>query len=372
MIRARKAVERVEEYKPQPEGRARLLRLDLNENTVGCPAGLLRALRRTLTPEWCAVYPEYEQSRRRLARHFGVSTNEMIVTNGVDDSIMLICDTFVDPGDVLAIPSPTFSIYQFFHEVSGGQTRRISYGNRAQLPMRELIAAGKNARWMALANPNNPTGTLFSPGDLETLLKALPGVVVLVDEAYFDYSGVTILPWIRRFPNLIVSRTFSKAFGLAALRIGFMFASARLAGLMSRIHAVYAVNGLAATAAAEAADYAPSVQKSAAAVCRSREAFCRELRQLAIPFIPSSANFVLVRVGRRANELVLRLRRQGILVRGWSAESELRNCVRITIGTSAQMRRTSRALSALRSLFDECPRTGGAGRAAPPDERWFS
>lgn len=350
MIRARKAVERVDEYKPQPEGREAMLRLDLNENTVGCAPALLRSIRRAMTPRWCSVYPEYETSRASLARHFGVDPAELIVTNGVDDSIMLICDTFVDPGQLLVIPSPTFSIYQFFHEVAGGKTRRVSYDSRARLSIAKLAAAGKRARWMALANPNNPTGTLISPPDLKALLRALPRTVVLVDEAYFDFSGVSILPWIRRFPNVIVSRTLSKAYGLATLRIGLMFANRRLASLMHRIHAVYAVNGLAAVAAAEAMKHTRAVERYSAMIRRNREAFCRMLDQMRIPYIPSSANFVLTRVGPRAPELVKRMRQRGILVRGWPADPELAECVRITIGSADQMRRAARALNELHGL----------------------
>ncbi|MGH9352872.1 MAG: pyridoxal phosphate-dependent aminotransferase [Terriglobia bacterium] len=352
MIRARKTVERVEEYTPQPEGRLGMIRLDLNENTVGCPAELVRAIRRVITPEWCAVYPEYEKSHETLARYFGVSPAELMMTNGVDDAIMLICDTFVDPGDALVIPSPTFSIYQFFHEVRGGVTRAVNYDRNVCLPLDKLISAGRRARWMALANPNNPTGTLVPPEDLKTLIEALPETLVLVDEAYFDFSGVTILPWIRCYPNLIVSRTFSKAFGLAALRIGLLFANKKLMGLMRRIHAVYAVNGLAAACAAESVHYDQAMRRVAATVCRSREAFYRDLERFKIPYMSSSANFVLTRVGPEAQEIAARLRKQRILVRSWSNEPRLKRCLRMTIGSAPQMRRLTDALAGLVHLIN--------------------
>lgn len=368
MIRARKTVERVEEYAPQPEGRLGMIRLDLNENTIGCPAGLARAVRRVITPEWCAVYPEYEKNHETLARYFGVSPAELMMTNGVDDAIMLICDTFVEPGDALVIPSPTFSIYQFFHEVRGGKTRAVNYNGNVRLPLDKLISAGRRARWMALANPNNPTGTLILPEDLKALLQALPETLVLVDEAYFDFSSVTILPWIRRYPNLIVSRTLSKAFGLAALRIGLLFANKKLMGLMRRIHAVYAVNGLAAACAAEAVHYDKSMQSIAKTICRNRETFCRDLDQLKIPYVPSSANFVLTRVGPGARQIAARLRKQGILVRAWSNEPRLKQCLRITIGSASQMRRLTDALARLDYLIEPRDRTAAAGETGG----WFS
>lgn len=353
MIRVRKTVERVEEYAPQPEGRLGMIRLDLNENTIGCPAGLVRAMRRMISPEWCAIYPEYEKSHEALARYFGVSPAEIMMTNGVDDAIMLICDTFVDPGDALVIPTPTFSIYQFFHEVRGGKTKTVGYDSKARLSVDKLIAAARRARWMALANPNNPTGTLVSSDDLKSILQSAPDTIVLVDEAYFDFSGVTILPWIRRYPNLIVSRTLSKAFGLAALRIGLLFAQKRLMSLMRRIHAVYAVNGLAAACAAESVNYGQATRSIANSICGNRELFCRDLERLGIPYVPSSANFVLTRVGARAREITARLRKQGILVRAWTNEPKLAGCLRITIGNTAQMRQLTKALARLDSLIDK-------------------
>ena len=368
MIRVRKTVERVAEYTPVPEGRADMIRLDLNENTVGCPAGLLRALKRTMAPEWCAIYPEYEKNRKILAHHFAVSPDELIITNGVDDAIMLICDTFVDPGDVLVIPSPTFTIYQFFHEVRGGKTRTVSYDREARLPVEKLIAAGKHARWIAIANPNNPTGTLVPPEELKTLLQALPGTLVLVDEAYFDFSGATILPWIRRFPNLVVSRTFSKAYGLAALRIGLMFANRKLTSMMLRIHAVYAVNAAAAACAAEAVNYSEAVKRYSAMVCANRERFCRQLKAMNIPYIPSAANFVLTRAGVRATEVAEGFHKLGVLVRAWPGDAQLKHCLRITIGTVPQMRRAVKALASLQHLIEKDRNASGPYSSA----RWFT
>src|SRR5215472_10998982 len=130
MIRARKTVDRLPVFSPSPEGRDGKLRLDFNENTVGCAPQVVRALRRALTGEWFSRYPEYEKARSVLARHFGVSPEELILTNGVDDAIKLICDTFVDPGDVLLTPAATFPMYEFFHSVAGGKTVLVPYDTR--------------------------------------------------------------------------------------------------------------------------------------------------------------------------------------------------------------------------------------------------
>jgi len=353
MIRARKAVEKLQKYYPPLEGRAGLLRLDFNENTVGCPPGVVRAFRRAIRPDWFARYPEYEEGSQALARYFGVSSEEMLLTNGVDDAIKLICDTFVDPGDLMAIPSPTFPIYQFFHDLAGGRTRLIHYDENLRLPVKDFVAgAGKRTRWVALANPNNPTGTLISKPDLKIILGAMPHTLVLVDEAYFDFSGLTILPWIRKYPNLIVSRTFSKAFGLAAIRTGFLFTNRRIADLLRRTHAAFAVNAAALVCALEAVRHEDYVQRYAKMVIRNRERFCRQLEAMGIAFAPSASNFVLTRVGPRAHELAMRLRRQGILVRDWSYDPHLKGYLRMTIGTTAQMKRLTEELERVRHLIE--------------------
>ena len=250
MIRPRKAVERLKKYRPPMEGRAGKLRLDFNENTVGCAPEVVRALRRALTPEMLTRYPEYGESRQTLARYFGVKPEEMLLTNGTDDAIKAICDAFVDPGDVLLAPAPTFPVYEFFHNVAGGEVERVRYDEHFRLPVEALVAAvNKKTRWLPLASPNNPTGTQISKTALRTILAAAPHVLVLVDEAYYDYSGATVLPWIRRYANLVVARTFSKAFGLAGLRMGFIFGNPELVELMHRAQNPFQVNSLALLAA---------------------------------------------------------------------------------------------------------------------------
>src|SRR5215471_4656227 len=319
VIRPRKVVESLPMYRPPLEGRAGKLRLDFNENTIGCAPQVLRTLRRALNADWLTRYPEYEESRLALAKYFGVSADEILFSNGVDDAIKLICDTFVDPGDVLLVPAPTFSMYGFFQSVAGGKTAFIRYNQDLRLPVEKIQAAlSKRVRWVALANPNNPTGTLISKDDLKTILRAAPSTLVLVDEAYFDFSGETVLPWINKFPNLVVTRTFSKAFGLAALRLGFVFANSKLLAMMRRAHGAFPVNSLALACALEAGKEEDYVRRYAQMVRASRAELCRALDDLGVPYAPSAANFVLSRFGEKAPEIARRLREKGILVRDWS------------------------------------------------------
>jgi histidinol-phosphate aminotransferase len=353
MIKPRQAIETLKKYRPPQEGRGGKMRLDFNENTVGCPPQVIRALQRALDPEMMTRYPEYDEGRRKLAAYFRVKPEEMLLANGTDDAIKMVCDTFVDPDDTLLVPAPTFPVYEFFNSVAGGKILRVRYDEQFRLPTDELVATltAQRVRWVALANPNNPTGTQIPKRSLQKILQAAPGTVVLVDEAYQDFSGQTILPWIRRYRNLIVTRTFSKAFGLAALRVGCLFASPELIEPLQRGQNPFAVNSLALMCACIAIRYDGQVRKYAEMVRKNRAGFCSWLAAHEIPFVPSSANFVLTRVGEHAPEIALKLRRKKILVRDWSYDPHLKGYLRFTIGSEAQTRRLMEELHRVRNLI---------------------
>ena len=353
MIRPRQAIEVLKKYRPPQEGRGGKMRLDFNENTVGCPPQVIRALRRALDPEMMTRYPEYDEGRKTLAAYFRVKPEEMILANGTDDALKMVCDTFVDPGDTLLVPAPTFPVYEFFNSVAGGKTMRIRYDEKFRLPTDEFVKTLKKekVRWVALANPNNPTGTQIPKTALKAILEAAPDTVVLVDEAYQDFSGQTILPWIRKYPNLIVTRTFSKAFGLAALRIGCLFANPKLIDPLQRGQNPFAVNSLALMCACVAIQHEAQVRKYAQMVRANRVAFCRWLEAHGIPYVPSSANFVLTRLGEHSPEIAQKLRAKKILVRDWSYDPHLKGYLRFTIGSQAQTRRLMAELHRLRELI---------------------
>jgi histidinol-phosphate aminotransferase len=375
MIRPRKAIENLKKYRPPQEGRGGKMRLDFNENTVGCPPQVIQALRRALTPEMMTRYPEYDEGRRMLAGYFIVKPEQLLLANGTDDAIKAVCDAFVDPGDVLLVPAPTFPVYEFFNNVSGGKILRIRYDENFRLPTDEFVATlkKKKVRWVALANPNNPTGTQIPKADLKAILLAAPGTLVLVDEAYQDFSGKTILPWIRKYPNLIVSRTFSKAFGLAALRLGCMFADPGLIESLQRGQNPFAVNSLALICASVAIQHDAPVRKYAEEIRANRTTFFRWLEAQGIPYVPSSANFVLTRVGTQAPEIARLLRAKGILVRDWSYDPHLKGYLRFTIGSVPQMRRLTREIERLGKMI-ETRNSAPAGKnlASYSTTGWFA
>ena len=332
----RPSVKNLAPYAAPDEGRAGKLRLDFNENTVGCSPVVLRALR-GLTAEALALYPEYEASTRRLARRFGVRPAEMLLTNGVDDALRLLMETFVEPGNTVLVPEPTFSMYRFFAEIAGARVEAVRYDAAMKFPLdATLRALARSPRVLFIANPNNPTGTLLDQASLKRILDAARHTLVLVDEAYFEFAGMTVLPWIRKRANLVVSRTFSKAAGLAALRLGALFARADLADAMRRAFTPYPVNSAALVAAEAALSDRGFLRRYVRQVRDSRWQLARGLEGLGARVFPSAANFVLADFGPGAGRLVRRLARRGILVRDRASDFGRDGFVRITAGTPAQ------------------------------------
>jgi histidinol-phosphate aminotransferase len=330
---------RLPRYHPPEEGRAGKLRLDFNENTVGCSPRVRAALAR-MTREQVAMYPEYEGIRRRLARFFHVAPEELLISNGGDEALRLVADVFLEPGTRALVIEPTFPMYHFYASLAGAQLVRLRYGADMSFPLDEVCRAlARGPRVLFLANPNNPTGTLVPLSQLQTVLTAARRTVVVVDEAYWEFSGVTALGWIRRYPNLVVTRTFSKAAGLAGLRLGCLFANRELADTLRRAQAPFGVNSAALVAADAAVQDASHLAAYAREVCAAREALRAGFARLGIPTFPSSANFLLADFGARAPALLHAFRRHGILLRDRRSDFGRVGIVRVTVGTRAQTRR---------------------------------
>ena len=349
-VKIRSAVLRLAPYDAPEEGRAGKLRLDFNENTVGCSPAVLRALSR-MTGQEMGIYPEYQATTKRLARFFKVRPEELHLTNGIDDALHLITDTFIDAGDPVLVAEPTFYVYRFFAELAGAEVQAVRFDEEMRFPVEAAVQVlkqrGKRCpRVLFLANPNNPTGTLAGLQDLGRILRAARRTVVLVDEAYFDFSGLTVLPWIRRYPNLLVARTFSKAAGLAGLRLGCLFGSPKLLEPMRRACTPYPVNSAALVAAEAAIGDSRSLRRYAQEVLRSRVMLEKGLVRLGARIYPSSANFVLADFGPEAHRLVRALERRGILVRE-RRDFPRAGFVRISAGTRANTRKLLRAMEGI-------------------------
>jgi len=344
MLEARGAVRRLKEYHPPLGGRVGL-RLDFNENTVGCSPRVLERLRQ-LQFDQLARYPERESVERQVAAHLGVDPAGLLLTNGVDEAIHLICETYLEPGDEVLIVVPTFSMYEIYAGATGARVITIPAAADFSYPTEQVLArVSPRTRLIAIANPNNPTGAVVTGNELLRILRTAPDAAVLVDEAYFDFYGESMLAEVASFPNLFVARTFSKAYGLAGLRIGVLVGSAGQMTMVRRVSSPYNVNAVALACLPEALADQDYIRQYVDEVRQGREQIEQELRSLKLRFWPSQANFVLVKIGERHDAFVRAMRERGILVRDRSRDSGCDGCVRISVGSKAQ---TGQLIPALR------------------------
>jgi len=361
MLRARDAIRALPTYHPPLAGRAGL-RLDFNENTVGCSPRVLETLRH-LTAEDLARYPERQAVEEKLAEFLGVGADELLLTNGVDEGIHLLCQTFLGPDDEALIVAPTYSMYRIYMMAAGARVRDVGSGPEFRFPIQELCSSvTERTKLIVIANPNNPTGTLATLDELRHLASSASSVAMLVDEAYFEFCGQTSLALRRECPNILVTRTFSKAYGLAGLRIGALIGNRDQMASIRLACSPYNVNAVALACLPWAIGDTEYVRRYVDEVLQSRTRLEIFLREQGIQFWPSQANFVLFRIGATkddAKAFAEGMRRDGILVRDRSADCGCEGCVRITLGTREQ---TDRLLDVLHQTLPAIPLQPGAAR----------
>ena len=362
MLKPRPAVSAIPTYHPPLAGREGL-RLDFNENTVGCSARVLDRLR-SLTAEDLARYPERQPIESAVANFLGVSDAELLLTNGVDEAIHLLCQTYLATGDEALIVVPTYSMYRIYMSAAGAQVVSIPAGPEFNFPLDAVrVGITDRTRLIAIANPNNPTGTFTSPEQLLEIARSAPSAAILIDEAYFEFCRKTLLPRRRECPNIFITRTFSKAYGLAGLRIGVLIGDAEQMPSLRRVCSPYNVNAVALACLPEALADQNYIQQYVTETLQSRARLENLLATRGVKFWPSQANFVLARVGSTKSDsqaFVEQMRRRGILVRDRSSDHACEGCVRFTLGTAEH---TNRLLAALDEVLEELSIPQGVSRS---------
>jgi len=343
MLKAREAVHSVPQIPQLTSGRSGIC-LDLNENTSGCSPRVLAKLH-SLTAADISLYPERAAAEAVLAEHFGVHPEQLLLTNGMDEAIVLLFSAFLGAGDEALYPVPTFPMYPICARAAGASIIQVPSDRDFRYPAAALRAAiTGRTRVIAIATPNNPTGALAPRKELVALLEAAPDAAVFVDEAYFEFCGETMLSELPRFPNLFVGRTFSKAYGLAALRIGCLIGRAEHMDAVRRLAPPFNMNGIALACLKEALADQDFVSSYVISVKRERARLEAAFSKYGIRTWPSHGNFVLADLGKWHAEFTAELAKDGIYVRDRGAEPACAGCVRITIGTAAEMDRFYAAL----------------------------
>ena len=357
MLSPRDAVRTLPSYHPPLAGRNGL-RLDFNENTVGCSPRVLERLRQ-LDAEQLSRYPEREPAEAVVADFLKVAPAELLLTNGVDEAIHLLCGTYLEAGDEALIVMPTYSMYRIYMMAAGTQLISVPAGKDFLFPADDLCArVTPRTRLIAIANPNNPTGTVAPAADLLRIAHSAPEAALLVDEAYFEFYGQSMLAARNEVSNLFVARTFSKAYGLAGLRLGALIGNADQMRSVRRVSSPYNVNAVALACLPEALGDQTYIQQYGSEVRESRARLERALEAVGIQFWPSRANFVLARTGA-VSSFVEHMRRRGILVRDRSGDHGCEGCVRISLGPREH---ADRLLTALQETCEELGIAQGASR----------
>lgn len=345
----RRRVLAMAEYHP-PLAARDALRLDFNENTLAPSPRVLERLR-SLTAEALTKYPEREGVEALVAAKFGLPGDRVLLTNGVDEAIHLLCTAFLDEGDEALIATPSFFMYDVNVSLMTGSLVKVQADTSLEFPRERFMAAiTPRTRLIMVASPNNPTGGLVSRETLLAICVAAPQAVVMVDEAYIHFGGETVIGDVDRVPNLIVARTFSKAYGLANLRIGMLAGPAELIGYVRKVTSPYNVNGIALECLTAALEDGAYIAWYAEQVCAGRIRVMDSLRALGVDYFPSAANFVLMKIGTKHRELVQAMRGHGVLLRDRSSDPGCEGYVRMTIGVENHV---TKGLAALKESLAE-------------------
>lgn len=330
-----------------------IVKLASNENPLGPSPLALEAVKRCL-PE-LARYPDGAgfELKAALAAKYGVATNQIVLGNGSNDVLEFAARAFLKAGDTAVFSQHAFAVYPLVVQAVGARSIEVpakAFGND---PKALLEAIEDDTRVVFLANPNNPTGTLLSADALLNFIEQVPrNVLVVLDEAYYEYLAPEVAPrsveWLARFPNLLIARTFSKAYGLAGLRAGFALCHADVADMLNRVRQPFNVSAVAQVAAVAALGDTTHLNKSVALNFAGMKQIADGLGKLKLDYIPSFGNFVSFRIGN-ATAMYQRLLKRGVIVRP-VANYGMPEYLRVSIGLEAE---NKKFLSALQSAMQE-------------------
>ncbi len=331
----RPTIQRMHGYIPgeQPQDK-QYIKLNSNENPYPASPRVIEALQRAIGED-LRLYPDPVANRLRdkAAEVYGLTREQILVGNGSDDLLTMLMRTCVDPGDHVAYPVPTYSLYDELVTMQGGQITQIPFLDDFSLPP---SLAEVEAKLTILCHPNAPSGTMPSLAQVEELARRVRGILV-IDEAYIDFANETALPLIHKYPHIVILRTFSKSFSLAGMRIGLAFGHPEFIKELLKVKDSYNVNRLSIVAATAALEDYAWMQQNVAKIKTTRSRLTTALRKLGYFVYDSHTNFVLARkVGVNQELTYHRLKDQGVLVRYFSLPT-LTDCLRISVGSDEEI-----------------------------------
>ncbi len=317
-------------YNPKLNGE---LRLDTNTNVLGSNPAATKYLSEG---RWnLDLYPNtYSDGlRAALGELYGLEADNIIAGNGSDELLDITFKTFMGWGDRSVVPVPSYTLYDYFVKLNGGSVAEVDLTEDFQLDVDSIVK--QDAKIAIMPSPNNPTGNCFRQKDIEEILARFDGIVV-VDEAYAEYAEGSMIRRVNEFDNLVVLRTFSKAYAMAALRVGYAATNLKLAEMMMCIKIPYSLNMVSEGAALAAVKDQDFIRRSVAMVREQRPLLSAGLKKLGFEPFPSDSNFIMARSPIDHSVLVSGLKERGILIRDFGAKRRTENCIRTTVGTAEQ------------------------------------
>ncbi|MCL1984395.1 MAG: histidinol-phosphate transaminase [Methanomassiliicoccaceae archaeon] len=314
-------------YNPETGG---AIRMDTNTNVLGSNPAAVRFLssQKMNVNDYPNTYSD--GLRDALAELYGLERENFVAGSGSDELLDIAFKTFTEWHDGVTVPVPSYTLYEYFANVNGGRTYAVDLTEDFQLDADAML--GPKAKMIIMPSPNNPTGNLFREKDIVEILERSDGMVI-VDEAYGEYSGTSMIPKVNEFENLIVMRTFSKAYAMAGLRIGYSVSNTKISDMMNCVKIPYSLNMLSEGAAIAAVGDQDFIRKSVDLVNRNRGPLAGGLKELGFEPFPSDSNFILARSPVDHAVLTEGLKEKGILIRDFGSKRRTENCVRTTIGS---------------------------------------
>jgi histidinol-phosphate aminotransferase len=348
-MKAKESVQNVSVYSLMPFTRRDKIRLDLNESAWGCSPKVLQALRNIKSLD-VSAYPDYCELIDKIAARYNLTPKNILLTNGADDAIRAVMQTYIESGDEVLLAEPSFGMIAIYAKVMGANVNPILYNPDFSFPAARFLSAIHPAtRLIAIVRPDSPTGAVIARTDLIEILKKAPDSIVLLDETYHHFLQETCTDLIADFDNLIVTQSFSKAHGLAGLRLGFVASDERNIAEIGKVNPPFAVNSIAVIAGLAALDDPQHIERVVEEVQANKTSLMHELSKLGLSTRDSAANFILLNVGDEADAVHQKLLSRNILVKNLNGAPLTRGYFRIAIGD----RRINKTL--LQALQDILP-----------------
>ena len=343
MIQVKSNIAKMVSYSPPWSNidRTKYLRLDLNENTQNPPEHVIEALKKNIDEKRIQLYPAYGNFLKKLAQYTKTDVDRLIITNGSDQAIDIVLRAFLDTRNNMVIAQPGFPIFNQVAGVIGSELIGVPYDNELHFQFDDFInAINQHTALIVIINPDNPTGSAVSLETIKTILDMNPEVPVFVDEAYFEYTGVTAQIFLKSFSNLIITRTFSKAFAMAGLRLGYIIAHPDIIFQLYKIRGPFDINSCALVAAEAQIDYPDQWKNYVHEIMNNSKPFLEQFfMENNVIFYSGAAHFMLVRPKNR-DQAVQYLKNHGILVRPMTAPL-IKDTFRMNVGMLDQTKKFS-------------------------------